>query len=84
MALSPICADLIETGDYVLTATDLHTVVCGGRASGYHPKVRGTCPDDGAVVGIAWYPLDYDNIRDAKQRAGELLRHVKALRREAR
>lgn len=85
MHLGPFDPTLAETGDYLHTATNPHSVVCGQKAAPFRPAqwtahVRGTDPDDGAVIGIAWYDVKYDTKARATARARELLAHVKALR----
>lgn len=81
--MSPFAADLAVTMEYLHTATDLHMVVCGAKGQDWHAKVRGTDPEDGAVIGVAFYDMTYEFKADATKRARELLAHVKALRKAA-
>jgi fatty-acid desaturase len=74
----PIDETLVETTDYLRTATDLHIVACGAKGQDWHPKVRGY--DDGAEVGVAWYGVSYEYKADATKRAREMLAIVKRLR----
>lgn len=75
----PACAG---TSDYLHSATDLHKVVAG-QPGAWVALVRGSAPDDGAIIGVAWYTHDYIIKAQASRRAGQLLNHVRALRMDA-
>ena len=69
----------VVNADTLKTTVDLHKLVCGTAATGFSPKVRGTDTETGAVVGVAYYEVDYTNRADAAKRATEILHHVKRL-----
>lgn len=85
---SPFAPALAIGTDYLHTATDLHFVVAGqspsrwtrGHTDGWHAKVRGSAPEDGATVGVAFYDVVYETKAEATARARQLLAHVKKLR----
>jgi hypothetical protein len=79
MIMSPFSAYMAVTSDYLYSATDLHIVVGGSKGS-WHPKVRGSDPNDGAIVGVAYYDNDYDTKAEAGHRAGQLMSYVTELR----
>jgi hypothetical protein len=77
--MSPFSAYMAVTSDYLYSATDLHVVVGGSKGS-WHPKVRGSDPKDGGIVGVAYYDNDYDTKAEAGRRANQLLNYVVELR----
>jgi hypothetical protein len=77
--MSPFSAYMAVTSDYLYSATDLHIVVGGSKGS-WHPKVRGSDPKDGGIVGVAYYDNDYDTKAEAGRRANQLMDYVVELR----
>jgi hypothetical protein len=85
--MTTICEDMIFTSDYLHTATDLHVVICGSKAkpfhpANWHPVIRGTDPDTGAIIGVAGYEMVYEKKVDAAAKARLIMAHVKKLRAE--
>lgn len=77
--MTTICADLIETSDYLHTATEIRIVIAG-RKGEWSAKIRGTS-EDGAEVGVAYYDGGpYETKALATQKARLMFAHVKNLR----
>ncbi len=82
-----LASELIDTTDYLHTATNLRPLVTGkkgnrilGIGGEWYGKVVGDAPDDGAQVTVARYDHPYELTADAKKRASALLQCVKLLR----
>lgn len=80
MSMLPFNPELAVAMDYLATATDFRSVVAGDKTHGWHPKVRGTDPEDGREVSVAYYEMDYPTKADATQRARALLKWAKEQR----
>ncbi len=81
-----LCQELVCTTEYLHTAQNLRIVIAGqsvkiGARAEWHPKVRGTDPETGADVGVAYYDMIYGTKADATMKARLLLKHIKGLRR---
>ncbi len=66
--------------DYLTTASDFRFVVAGSTATGWVPKVRGTDPENGQEVSVAYYEIDYPTKAEATIRARALLRWARERR----
>jgi hypothetical protein len=78
--MMPFDPALAVATDYLPTAIDLRIIVAGSTANGWHSKVRGTDPDDGAAVTAAYYEIVYFKKIEATTRARELLHWVRTQR----
>jgi hypothetical protein len=78
--MMPFNPDLAVAMDYLTTASDFRFVVAGDKATGWHPKVRGTDPENGQEVSVAFYEIDYPTKAEATTRARALLRWARERR----
>lgn len=79
----PFNPELAVACDYLSSAADFRFVVAGDAKMGWHPKVRGTDPEDGCEVSVAYYELDYPTKAEATKRARQLLSWAREQRKAA-